>query len=345
MSEDRVCAVVVTYNRKDLLLECLKSLTNQSKPLNGIYVIDNASTDGTSELLLDNGFIEELPIISNDWIKCYKVRNSVNQGYIDLNYVRLSENAGGSGGFYDGVKRAYDDGYDWLWLMDDDAEPFEDALEKLSTYFNEENLSALAGVVKTRDNNIIQWHRGYFDFNNIYNYKIAKSVQSELIDSNKVLRIDVVSFVGVLINRKSITEIGFPKKELFIYGDDYEYSIRLRSVGQILLITDSIILHKDYKSSNLLKKNILLHTFYRVKYENYWILYFEIRNNIWLLNKYRRPLLYVWIMVIGSWMYNMLLIILLDDKKFKRMSFVTSAYIDGLKGNFDNNKPKEILYS
>ena len=59
--KETVCAVVVTYNRKELLLECLESLRSQSYTLDAIYLIDNASTDKTPESLLNNGFINEIP--------------------------------------------------------------------------------------------------------------------------------------------------------------------------------------------------------------------------------------------------------------------------------------------
>jgi rhamnopyranosyl-N-acetylglucosaminyl-diphospho-decaprenol beta-1,3/1,4-galactofuranosyltransferase len=344
MSDYRVCAVVVTFNRKDLLIECLESLKNQSYPLDGIYVVDNASTDGTNELLFENGYIEKLTEDnSTEMDKGYSFSDSVNEK-IKFHYVRLSENTGGAGGFYEGVKRAYEEGYDWLWLMDDDAEPVNDALEKLSEYFDEENVSALAGVVKTPDDNTVPFHRGFFDFNSFWNYKIAKSVQSELIDDNKVLEIDVISFVGVLIDGKSITEIGFPKKEFFIYGDDYEYSIRLRSVGRILLVTDSVILHKDFKTSDQATKEIFGNPYYKIKYEKYWTRYYEIRNNMWLLKRYRRTMLSFWMLMIVSWLFNVVMIILFDDRKFKRIYLTTSAYSNAFNDNFDNERPKEILY-
>ena len=59
--KDRICAVVVTYNRKELLMECLDALKNQTRPLDGIYIIDNASTDNTPNLLFENKYILELP--------------------------------------------------------------------------------------------------------------------------------------------------------------------------------------------------------------------------------------------------------------------------------------------
>ncbi len=70
---DTIAAVVVTYNRKELLIECLDALMNQTYPLDGIYIIDNASSDGTPELLLEKGYInkplfpENEPMFTKDY--------------------------------------------------------------------------------------------------------------------------------------------------------------------------------------------------------------------------------------------------------------------------------------
>lgn len=88
MSE-RVCAVIATYNRKELLRECLQSVLSQTRLPDHILVVDNASTDGTQEMLK-----EESP---------------------QVEVLRLPENQGGAGGFHEGMKRAYEEGFDWLW--------------------------------------------------------------------------------------------------------------------------------------------------------------------------------------------------------------------------------------
>ena len=339
MNNETVCAVIVTYNRKELLLECLKSLENQSRPINAIYIVDNDSTDGTPELLLENGYLKELPAneLKENFEKTIQKDNTI------IHYLKMHENTGGAGGFHEGVKRAYEDGYDWLWLMDDDAEPFKDALEKLSNYFDEDNVSALAGVVEEK-NQITSCHRGFFDFNKFSILSIIDKVKLDLIRSNPVLKIDFASFVGILVKRKSISHVGFPKKEFFVYGDDFEYCIRLNNVGRILLVTNSIIQHKASSSKNFLEKKILGYRFARTYYENYWLNYFLVRNTIWILKRNRKPILYFWIVLIIAWFFNNFLILLFDDNKYKRLIFLTSAYKDGLKGNFDNKKPRKILY-
>lgn len=107
--KETVAAVVVTYNRKDLLLQCLESLYLQSRRPDKILIIDNASTDGTRETLEERGVL---------------------QGEL-VQYTRLTENTGGAGGFHEGVKRGYELGYDRLWLMDDDCLPEATCLEVL----------------------------------------------------------------------------------------------------------------------------------------------------------------------------------------------------------------------
>ncbi|MGB9767171.1 MAG: glycosyltransferase [Sulfurihydrogenibium sp.] len=128
--KDTVCAVVVTYNRKQLLIECLESLRKQTRPVQGIYLIDNASTDGTPDLLLEKGYINELPpkSLSEPWEKEFEIKNLTDGSPIRLHYVRMHENTGGAGGFHEGVKRAYEKRYDWLWLMDDNTIPTNEVL-------------------------------------------------------------------------------------------------------------------------------------------------------------------------------------------------------------------------
>jgi len=100
--KDSVCAVVVTYNRRNLLIECLSALLKQTFPLQGIYLIDNASTDGTPELLLEKGYIYELPPpnLKDPWEKEFIIQNHTDSGSIKLHYVRMPKNTGSSGGFY-----------------------------------------------------------------------------------------------------------------------------------------------------------------------------------------------------------------------------------------------------
>ena len=60
--KERIAAIVVTYNRKNSLINCLEAILKQSHPVDIIYIIDNHSIDGTPELLLERQYIKELPV-------------------------------------------------------------------------------------------------------------------------------------------------------------------------------------------------------------------------------------------------------------------------------------------
>lgn len=99
----KIATIVVTYNRKEKLIRCLQHIQDQNLSTD-IIVIDNMSTDGTQEVL--KSLIQNHKII----------------------YKRLEKNIGGAGGFSEGIKYAYNLGYEYFWVMDDDCMPKQDAL-------------------------------------------------------------------------------------------------------------------------------------------------------------------------------------------------------------------------
>ena len=311
-----ICAVVVTFNRKELLLKCI----NQTLKLQAIYLIDNNSTDKTEELLQQKGYIETIPEYNKTSIQEKTINDT------KIKYIRLQENMGGAGGFYEGVKRAHEDKYDWIWVMDDDAFPTETCLENLQPYYDLNDTIALASLKVDLNDNILYHHRGYFNFTHglpIQEHITKKDTLTETTD------IDMASFVGLLIKKEAINKIGYPKKEFFIHADDLEYCIRLRGQGKIKLINKSIIKHAEGSVQGTFKKSFLGIQINRRPYEKLWINYYMQRNLITILKNY--------LMTIAG-------IILLDDHKIKRIKFYTNSYMDGLKSNFDNIKPKQILY-
>ena len=320
---ETIAAVVVTYNRKNLLIECLEALLSGSRLPDKIILIDNGSTDETPSLLQEKGYLKN-PLID---------------------YIRLPENTGGAGGFYEGVKQGYESGYDWLWLMDDDAEPKEDALEKLSEHLSEPNVSALANLKIDLEGKILSTHLGFLNPNHKFDFEseIFNQVDNTKINHFKITEIAFTSFVGVLVSRKAIEQIGFPKKELFIHFDDIEYCLRLMSAGRILAVTDSIMLHKEAASQRAIPKRFLWKTLYRPAYDKLWLSYYGTRNLVWL-RKVNRNWIEFYTKLIKNYFRSILAILLFDDNKLKRIRFLTEAYRDGIKGNFDNLKPKGLLY-
>ena len=101
MKKEKIGCVVVTYNRKQLLYECLSALLKQSYPIDEIFLIDNASTDGTQSFLEEKGIIHNKEIINEKAFQYLSYNNLTK-----VNYIILNRNIGGAGGFNEGLQRA-----------------------------------------------------------------------------------------------------------------------------------------------------------------------------------------------------------------------------------------------
>lgn len=322
--DQSVAAVVVTYNRKQLLTECIDALLSQTRPVQRIYIVDNASTDGTEELLSSSGRLS----------------------HPTVRYTRLSRNTGGAGGFKHGMALAMADGHDWLWVMDDDAEPARDCLEKLlaTTVATESSPPPMTPLKHAPDGRTLLDYLGFVD----WDYRPLECVRpipaSELGNGRRMIDIEMATFVGLLLPRWLVERIGLPKEEFFIHADDLEYCLRMQGITKIRLVLDSLMLHKEEIKSALNEVALFGRSSLRIRFDRYWIAYYAPRNYVWLARRYcdRQALI---LARAGLFMLRKIAGILVhDDHKSRRIRFVVSQYVDGLTGVFDNEKPRRILY-
>lgn len=223
MTNSSVAAIVVTYNRKDDLITCIEGIQKQTRKVDVLYIIDNKSTDGTPESLVDKGIISNFEIHAEpvDDQEMLSVIQNNTQKDIPVHYVRKKENDGGAGGFYKGMALAYEAGYDWLWMMDDDGFPKEDQLEILLEKSEAQHIDfANALVVNNKDKN-----------------RLAFGIKTAYTMVNEVWGLDSIPnfispFNGSLIARELVSSIGFIKKEMFIWGDEIEYVLRTEKAGK-----------------------------------------------------------------------------------------------------------------
>lgn len=218
---ETVCVVLVTYNRLKLLKECIRGIHSQTKRVDKIIIVDNSSTDGT-----------------RDWL------TSIESENIE---VIFQDNLGGAGGFHTGVKAAYEQGYDWIWLMDDDVEAH---CECLSTLLEYSNKSQCLHPLKIFNNGIpMAWEHfinpanGKKTFFNNYSFKSGKSY----------CYVNVGNFEGMLISRKIVSKIGFPNPNYFIVEDDTEYGFLASMHTDVAYIKDAVLYRKkDSEDDNIL---------------------------------------------------------------------------------------------
>jgi GT2 family glycosyltransferase len=246
--KEKIAAVVVTYNRKKLLQECLDSLLKQTKPLDSIIIMNNASTDGTEEMLR----------------KKY-LKNPI------FDYVNLGENTGGAGGFHYGIKRAYEKEFDWIWCMDDDVVLKDNALKELLKVINK-NKNIEFGFLCSR---VIGVNGLSMNTPSVDTKKGRNNypIWDELLDQ-ACLRIRRATFVSFLLNKISVKKLGFPIKDFFIWGDDTEYSLRITSQMPAYLVGKSLAVHKRHiqKPPNILTEK----DFQRIKF-----FFYMYRNDLY----------------------------------------------------------------
>jgi rhamnopyranosyl-N-acetylglucosaminyl-diphospho-decaprenol beta-1,3/1,4-galactofuranosyltransferase len=232
--EDRVRAVVVTHNRRELLRECLAALGRQGASLDGVTVIDNASTDGTGEMVA-----AEFP---------------------SAEVVRLEENVGGAGGFHEGMRRA---GGDWLWLMDDDTIPADDALEELLRAARAEpDALLLASRAVWTDGRLHPMNAPGTD---------RRSFR-RLVDAaaKGLLPLRSATFVSLLVSRRAVERHGLPHAHYFIWSDDIEYTARVTRRDPAYLVPASVVTHATK-------------TAYTAVSSTGGRFYFHVRNTLYML--------------------------------------------------------------
>ena len=267
-----VAAVVVTYNRKEELRKNLRAVLAQTRPVDRYYIIDNHGSDGTEAMLRAEGLLDN-PV---------------------LQYVYLPKNIGGAGGFYTGVKQAYEDGYDYICLMDDDGRPADDwmlerLLETAEQLHGEKPMQMLNALVLDLDG-----ERMAFGLTGINSKEEARSQAQD-----GLLYGTINPFNGTLISRELVATIGFPNPDFFIKGDEEDYQLRAANAGaMVATVTDSVYLHPmaEKKTVRIGKKQLCETTeapwkeYYRARNLTY-ILHREGKNRLWMRHGLRQSLL------------------------------------------------------
>ncbi len=292
----KIAAVVVTYNRKDLLLECLSCLQNQNfsdasqacETSLDILVIDNASTDGTSKALK--------PLANTKQIL----------------YFNTGSNLGGAGGFNYGMRKAVELGYDYVWVMDDDCMPHEDTL--LGFLNADTELDGEYGYLSS----VCRWIDGSICTMNTQRHPLTKNITDFSPD---IQLVTLASFVSLFVPARIIKELGLPIKDFFIWSDDWEFTRRISRKFPCYLVGKSVVTHKS-KSNGV--GNIALDS--EEKISRYKLAY---RNDVVF---YRREGVkgYGYILVRGLY-HTLLVLTKAKSKKGERLKTIIQGNLEGLK--------------
>jgi GT2 family glycosyltransferase len=210
----RVVAVIVTYNRRPLLLESLAAVCSQSRMPDSVIVVDNASTDGSAD--------------------------AVRAHFGDVDTVVLTRNTGGAGGFAVGMSMALRDSADLIWLLDDDSVPEEDALSALLAA-RDGYVGRIPVLVASR----VVWTDGRAHPMNTPRRRLfAPRQQAASAAAIGCVPIRSASFVSLLVDGAATRRLGLPRADYFLWNDDFEFTTRLLRYDTGLLCPASVVVHK-----------------------------------------------------------------------------------------------------
>ncbi|MDI9588042.1 MAG: glycosyltransferase [Acidobacteriota bacterium] len=215
--QPRVVAVVVAWNRQELMVQTLDGLAAQSQRPDAVVLIDNASTDDTAQIASRHEVVDEV--------------------------ITMPKNMGGAGGFAAGIARAVNHwDADFVWIMDDDTVPTEGALAGLLEA--ERNYPGSPAILASK----AVWTDGREHPMNrprprpLLDPRIARN--AEAIGT---IPIRTASFVSIMIDRRAIDEGGLPEADYFLWNDDFEYTARLLRKRIGLYVPYSVVVHKTKK--------------------------------------------------------------------------------------------------
>ncbi len=209
---NQTAAVVVTYNRKELLRLCITKLLGQAGAFCDVMIIDNASTDGTAEMIHTE--FQDPAVL----------------------YENTGRNLGGAGGFEYGVGKAVRMGYEYVWIMDDDTLPEETAL--VSLFAADKKLHGRWGFLSS----VAYWTDGSICRMNIQKKDIFRHIGRKEY-AMEMASVKMCSFVSLLVKSEVIRKIGLPIGEYFIWTDDYEFTGRISRKYPCYMVPESKVVH------------------------------------------------------------------------------------------------------
>ncbi len=241
-----VSIVIVTWNKREDVLNLLDSLQVLDSSNTNIIIVDNASSDGSSEAIR-NHF---LPVI----------------------LLENKENLGGTGGFNTGIRYALNNlDQKYIWLLDNDAMVMPDTLENLIAAMETDASIGIAGscILNPEDRTLIVEAGGYVD-------KRAATWKPNLryqpyskYKSSPPLDVDYVPACSALVRKDLFDAVGILDERYFLHWDDVDFGSTAKEKGfRVVAVLGSMVFHGTEKG-----------------YSN-TVLYYDVRNSLLFISKH-----------------------------------------------------------
>ena len=237
-----VSVVVVSYNVRDHLTRCLEAVVDRGHE---VVVVDNASTDGTPEL--------------------------VRERFPSVRLVELPENRGFGAGNNAGMEVATGD---WYLLLNADAWPVEDAVERLAAFGDERADAAVVGPrLRNLDGSLQRSVRGFptlwrLATEYLFLRKLAPRTEAlnafygARFDHESVREAEWLYGACLLVRRAAAEEVGLFDEDFFLFSEETDWCYRFREAGwKVLFYPGAEFVHVGGAShgGRMFKENVRGH--------------------------------------------------------------------------------------
>lgn len=233
-----VAVVIVNWNKKDYVLALLKSLEGIGYGSLEVFVIDNASDDDSVE--------------------------AIGKKYPSVEVVVNEENLGGTGGFNSGLRHVLArGGFEYTWLLDNDASIREDTLEELVKVMEEDSNVGIAGsrILDLDENDVTLEVGASFRWDTVGvtpNYRNTRN-----FTDTEVVETDYVAICSALVRNDSLDRVGLMDEKLFLFWDDMDWGLYFLEKGyKVVAVPKSIALHGSFTERD---RGVLNGTYYGVR--------------------------------------------------------------------------------
>lgn len=276
------------------MARCLSAIDKQSRKVDIYVIVDNASTDSTREFLESHGWCDRQ----------------------DVDVLFTQQNLGGAGGFSVGLDRALGRGAEWVWMMDDDAEPHDDALAELVAVATEPSNVYGSLAVNGADTS---W---------LMTITEAPAFTTGMVDQVPAqAEVQMLPFLGFMIHRDLVGRIGLPDPGFFIAADDVEYCVRARKIGaRIIVAGRSRIEHPKSRPYKIRLPGLTLTGLALPP----WKRYYDTRNRLLIARRHYGVRFFTH--TIPGSLVRMVATLLTEPQKYGQFKAFIAGFVDGLRG-------------
>ena len=301
----KVAVIVVNWNSFSITSDCIQSLQQMNYTDFSIIVTDNGSEDGSVQ--------------------------KFKEYFSEIILIESPTNLGFTGGNNLGIQYAIDHGYEYVFLLNNDTFVKKDLLTILASYMDENTgIGALQPMIYFNHNRNLLWNGGSYFNSWLGNASVPGHNKPVSESGQKIKEVDWITGCAFFIRVSVLKQTGLFTEKMFMYFEDVDLSFRIKQAGYPLFYhPGSCVYHIAGMSNKSKVKN-------KEGFINPVVHYLNLRNRIWLLKKYTRPI-HVPAVILFNLCYILAVMVYFAWRfRFAKLKTVIKAVRDGMTGSINS---------